>query len=69
MSVSNQGFNYILFAICEILNYVIGIPIQKANAVTSWVPLQKGVIYQIGPSKALLIDEDSNLSADTLMHI
>ena len=34
MPLSNQGFNYILFATCEISNYVIGIHIQKANAVT-----------------------------------
>ena len=34
MPLSNQGFNYILFATCEISNYVVGIPIQKANAVT-----------------------------------
>ena len=30
----NQGFNYILFATCKISNYVIGISIQKANALT-----------------------------------
>ena len=34
MPLSKQGFNYILFATCEISNYVIGIPIQKANALT-----------------------------------
>ena len=31
MPLSNQGFNYILFATCKISNYVIGIPIQKAK--------------------------------------
>ena len=34
MPLSNQGFNYILFTTCEISNYVIGITIQKTNAVT-----------------------------------
>ena len=34
MPLSNQGFNHILFAAYEISNYVIGIPIQKGNAVT-----------------------------------
>ena len=34
MPLSHQGFNYILFATCEISNFRIGIPIQKANAVT-----------------------------------
>ena len=34
MPLSNQCFNYILFPICEISNYVIGIHTPKANAVT-----------------------------------
>ena len=69
MPLSNQGFNYILFATCEISNFVIGIPIQKANAVTIAEPLLNRVIYQFGPPKTLIINEDRNLSADVLMHI
>ena len=34
MPLFNQGFNYILLATCEVSNYMIGIPIQKANDVT-----------------------------------
>ena len=64
MPLSNHGFNYILFATCEILNYVIGIPIQKANVVTIAEALLKRVAYQFGPPKTLIIDEDRILSAD-----
>ena len=49
MPLSNQGFNYILFATCEISNYVIGIPIQKANVVTIAEALLNRVVYQFGP--------------------
>ena len=45
MPLSNQGFNYILFATCEILNYVVGIPIQKANAVTITEALLNRIVY------------------------
>ena len=69
ISLSNQGFNYILFATCEISNYVIGIPIQKANAVTIPESLVNRVAYQFGPPKTLIIDEDRTLSTDVLMHI
>ena len=34
LPLSNQGFSHILFATCEVSNYVIGIPIQKVNGVT-----------------------------------
>ena len=69
MPVSNQGFNYILFATCEISNYVIGIHIQKENAVTIAEALFNRVVYQFGPPKTLVIDKDQTLSADVLMHI
>ena len=69
MPLSNQGFNYSLFATCEISNYVICIPIQKANAVTIAEALLNRVVYQFGPAKTLIIDEDRTLSADLLMHI
>ena len=62
--LSNQGFNYILFAICEISNYVIGIPVQKANAVTIAEALLNRVVYQFGPPKTLIIDEDRTLFED-----
>ena len=61
MPLSNQGFNYILFATCEISNYVTGIPIQKANAVTIAEALLNRVVYQFGPPKTLIIDEDMTL--------
>ena len=57
MPLSNQGFSYILFVTCEISNYVIDIPIQKANAVTIAEALLNRVVYQIGPPKTLIIDE------------
>ena len=63
------GFNYILFATCEISNYVVGIPIQKANAVTIAQALLNRIVYQFGHPKTLIIDEDRTLSADVLMHI
>ena len=69
MPLSNQGFNYILFATCEISNYVIDIHIQKANTVTIAEALLNRVVYQFGPPKTLIIDEDRMLSADVLMHI
>ena len=69
MLFSNQGFNYILFATCEISNYVIGIPIQKANAVTIAEALLNRIVYQFDPHKTLIIDEDRTLSADVLMYI
>ena len=69
MPLSNQGFNYILFTTCEISNYVIGIPIQKANATTIAEALLNRVVYQFSPPKTLTIDEDRTLSADVLMHI
>ena len=62
--LSKQGFNYMLFATCEISNYVIGIPIQKANAVTIAEALLNRVVYQFGPPKTLITDEDRTLSAD-----
>ena len=68
MPLSNQGFNYILFATCEISNYVIDIPIQKADAVTIEEALLNRVVYQFGPPKTLIVDEDRTLSADVLMH-
>ena len=48
MPLSNQGFNYILFATCETSNYVVGIPIQKANAVTIAEALLIRIVYQFG---------------------
>ena len=69
MPLSNQGFNYILFATCDISNFVIGIPIRKTNAVTIAEPLLQGMVYQFGPPKTLIIDEDRTLSVDDLMHI
>ena len=69
MPLSNQGFNYILFATCEISNYVIGIPIQKANAVTIAEALLIRIVYQFGLPKPIIIDEDRTLSAYALMHI
>ena len=56
MHLSNQGFNYILFATCEISNYVIGIPIQKANAITIAEALLNRVVYQFAPPKTLIND-------------
>ena len=67
--LSNQGFNYILFASCEISNYMIGISIQKVNAINIAKILLNRVAYQFGPPKNLIINEDSTLSADDLMHI
>ena len=64
MSLSNQGFNYILFATCDISNYVIGIAIQKANAVTITEALLNRVVYQFGPPKTCIIDKDRALSTD-----
>ena len=69
MLLSNQGFNYILFTTCEISNYVTGIPIQKANVVTIAEALLKREVYQFGPPKTLIIDEDRTLSGDVLMDI
>ena len=69
MPLTNQVFNYILFATCEISNYVVGIPIQKANVLTIAEALLYRVVYQFGPPKTLIIDEDRTLSADVLMHI
>ena len=59
-----KGFNYILFATCEISNYVIGISIQKVNAVTIENTLLNSVVYQFGPPKTFIIDEDRTRSAD-----
>ena len=69
MPLSNKGFNYILFAKYEISNYVIGIPIQKANDVTTAEALLNRMVYHFGPPKTLIIDEDRTLSADVVMHI
>ena len=69
MPLSNQGFNYIVFATCEISNYVIGITMQKANTVTIMEALLKKIVYQFGPPRTLIIDEDSTYSADVLMYI
>ena len=69
LHLSNQGFNYILFAICEISNYVIAIPIQKANTGIITEALLNRVVYQFGPPKTLTTDEERTLSADVLMHI
>ena len=64
MPLSNQCFNYILFATHEISNSVIGIPIQKANAVAIADALLNKVVYQVGLHKTLIINEDRNLSAN-----
>ena len=67
MPLSSQGFNYILFAVCEVSNYMFGMPTQKANTVTLPDILLNIVVYLFGP--ILIIDEDRTLSADVLMHI
>ena len=64
MPLPSQGFNYILFATYQISNFVIGIPIQKENASTIAEALLSRVVYQFGPPKTLIIDEDRTLSAD-----
>ena len=69
MPLFYQGFNYILFSTCEISNYVIGIPIQKANAVTIAEALLNRVVFQFGAPKTLIFDEDWTLSSDKLMHV
>ena len=43
---------------------MIGIPIQKANAITIAEALLNRVVYQFGPPKTLIFDEDRTLSAD-----
>ena len=48
---------------------MIGILIQKANAATIAEDLLNRVIYQFGPPKTLIIDEERTLSADVLMYI
>ena len=48
---------------------MIGIPIQKANAITIAEALPNRVVYQFGPPKTLIIDQDRTLSADVLLHI
>ena len=45
MPLSYQGFNYILFTTCEISNYVHGIPIHNANAVTILVVMHQIYMY------------------------
>ena len=69
IALSNQGFNLILFAMCETSNCVIGIPKQKANFDTFAEALLNRVIYQFGLPKTIIIDEDRTLSAGVLMHI
>ena len=69
MPFSYQGFNYILFATCEISNYVIGILIQKANAIIIAKALLNRIVFQFGAPKTLIIDEYRTLSTDVLMHI
>ena len=69
MPLSNQSFNCILFATYEITKHVIGLLIQKTSAVTIAEALLIRVVYQFGPPKTLIIDEDGTLSADVLMHI
>ena len=69
MPLSNQGFNDILPATCEISNYVVAIPIQKANAVTIAEAMLNRIVYQFGPPKTLIIDEDRTLSIDVVMQI
>ena len=64
MPLSNQAFNYILFATCDISNYLMGIPIQKASVVTIVEALLNRVVYQFGPPTTLIIDEGRTLSAD-----
>ena len=43
--------------------------IQKANAVTVAEAFINRVVYQFGPPKTFISDEDSTLPADVLMHI
>ena len=69
MPSSNQGMDYNLFATCEVSNYMIGIHIQKTSAVTNAEGLLNKVVYQFGPPKTLIIDEDRTLSAYVLMYI
>ena len=69
MPLSNQGFNYNLFATYEILSYVTCIPRQKANVVTIAEALPKRVVYQFCPPTILIIYEDRTLSLDDLMYI
>ena len=53
----------------RVSNYVIGIPIQKANAVTIAEALLNRVLYLFSPPKTLITDENRTLSADVLMHV
>ena len=64
MPLSNHDFIHILFATCGISNYVIDIPIQRANAATIAEALLNRVVYQFGPTKTLIIGEDRTLSED-----
>ena len=69
MPSSNQDFHNILFAVCEISYYVIGIPMQRTNAVTIAEALLNRVVYQFVPPKIHILVKDATLSADVLMHI
>ena len=48
---------------------MIGIPVQKANAITVAEALLNREIYQLGPHKTLIFNEDRTVSADAEMHI
>ena len=48
---------------------MIGIPIQEANAVNIVEALLNRIVYQFGPPKSLITDEDRTFSADVLLHI
>ena len=69
MSLSNQGFNYILFVKCEISNYNDWHIYTKKQMLLLLQNLHSRVVYQFGPPKTVIIDEDRTLSADVLMHI
>ena len=47
MPLSNQGFNYILFATSKISNHVISVSIEKANVVTIAEALLKRVVINL----------------------
>jgi hypothetical protein len=69
MPISAEGDKYILFACCEFSNYVVGIPMKERTSIYIAEALLNKVVYQFGPPAQIIIDMDSALKSELMMHL
>jgi len=69
MPPSSQGYKFILVITCEVSNYIIGVPLVRANTTSIAEAILNRVVFQFGCPKMVIIDEDRALSSKVMMYI